>query len=431
MNRQDYNPQTIYRLPWNFADNSISWLEPTSKCNLYCDGCYRENRKNSHKSLEEIKHELDVFEKYRKTDGVSIAGGEPLTHPNIVEIVKLTREKGWKPIINSNGALLTEELLKELYAAGCTGFTFHVDSGQVRPGWKGANELELNELRLKLANMLKKVGKGNISCSFNATIYPENMQYVPDLLKWSQEHIDMVHVMVFILYRMAVVGKDLDFYVGDKQVYFDDMMYSKNDDNRRADISSPELVDYIRKTEPDFTPSAFLNGTEQPDSYKWLLTGRLANKHEIFGYVGPKFMEIVQTFKHLFTDKYLAYSHPKWLKSGFWYFLLSGIDKGLKNAAGKYFKSFFRNPKAFFSPVYHQSVMIIQPADIMPDGNVNMCDGCPDITVWNDKLVWSCRMEEQNRWGQNVRMVPRHKSEKEIGEQIEKIVHNGKETEKK
>jgi MoaA/NifB/PqqE/SkfB family radical SAM enzyme len=117
MDSLDFSPQNIYRLPWNLSDNSISWLEPTSACNLYCDGCYRENRKNSHKSLSEIKHELDVFEKNRKTDGVSITGGEPLTHPNILDIVKLVNQKGWKAIINTNGALLTEELLKKL--KGC------------------------------------------------------------------------------------------------------------------------------------------------------------------------------------------------------------------------------------------------------------------------------------------------------------------------
>jgi len=110
--------RSLYRLPWNFADNAISWLEPTSTCNLYCDGCYRENRKSSHKSLEEVQHELDVFERYRQCDGVSIAGGEPLTHPGIVDIVRMVKRKGWKAIINSNGALLSRELLRELKRAG-------------------------------------------------------------------------------------------------------------------------------------------------------------------------------------------------------------------------------------------------------------------------------------------------------------------------
>ncbi len=400
-----FSPTNLYRLPWNFADNSISWLEPTSKCNLYCDGCYRENRNNSHKTLELINHELDVLERYRKTDGVSIAGGEPLTHPDIVEIVRMVRNRGWKPIINSNGALLTIEMLKELKKAGCEGFTFHVDSGQKRQGWTGKNEIELNELRLTYANMIAEVG--GLSCSFNATIYPDNIQYVPDLMKFAQQHIDKIHVMVFILYRMAILGKDFDFYAGAEKVEFDEMMYSKNDDNRRTDITSPELVEIIRQYDPNFTPSAFLNGTEKVDSYKWLFTGRMGNKHQIFGHIGPKFMEIVQTFKHLFTGSYLAYSNPSLLKMGRLYFLLMPFDKGIREVVKNYFRSIFTNPLAFFSRIHFQSVMIIQPADIHKDGRINMCDGCPDITVWNDELVWSCRMEEQNRWGQNIRMVPR------------------------
>jgi MoaA/NifB/PqqE/SkfB family radical SAM enzyme len=38
LNHLDY-----YRLPWNYPDNGISWLEPTTDCNLRCEGCYRLN----------------------------------------------------------------------------------------------------------------------------------------------------------------------------------------------------------------------------------------------------------------------------------------------------------------------------------------------------------------------------------------------------
>ena len=54
-----------------------------------------------------------------------------------------------------------------------------------------------------------------------------------------------------------------------------------------------------------------------------------------------------------------------------------------------------------------QSVMVIQPVDILDDGRMNMCDGCPDITVHEGELVWSCRMEECIRHGGFARAVPR------------------------
>ncbi|MDT8322657.1 MAG: radical SAM protein [Bacteroidota bacterium] len=412
----DYSPRTLYRLPWNFADNAISWLEPTSTCNLYCDGCYRENRANAHKSLQTIQHELDVFERLRKCDGVSIAGGEPLTHPEIADIVRMVKRKGWKAIINSNGALLSRELLRELKAAGVDGFTFHVDSGQKRPHWQGKNESQLNQLRQELADLLHEVG--GLTCSFNATVYPETLGEMPQILAWGQENIDRVHVMVFINYRMAVLGKEHDFYVGAEQVHFDDMMYSKKDDARRTDISAEEVVDMLRTHEPQFMPSAFLNGTERPDSYKWLLAGRMGNRRKIFGYVGARFIEIAQTWTHLTTGKYLAYASPSLQRKGRLYFLLAPLDKGVRRIAGKYFSSLFSAPSAFFRRLHFQSIMIIQPADVLAHGAVNMCDGCPDITVWNDQLVWSCRMEEQLRWGQNVRMVPRSDATPDADRQI-------------
>jgi hypothetical protein len=95
------------------------------------------------------------------------------------------------------------------------------------------------------------------------------------------------------------------------------------------------------------------------------------------------------------------------------YFLLAPFDAGVRGVMKRYISALFRNPAAFFRRVHFQSVMIIQPADILETGAVNMCDGCPDITVWNDQLVWSCRMEEQMKWGQNVRMVPRRNNTEE------------------
>lgn len=398
-------PDKLYRLPWNLADNVISWLEPTSKCNLFCDGCYRENRADSHKSIREIEEELDVIARLRKTDSISIAGGEPLMHPDIVEIVRIINNRGWKAVVNTNAILLDEKMLASLKEAGVYGFTFHIDSGQNRPGWKGKNELELNELRYQLATMVKKVG--GISCSFNATIYPDTLHYVPELAKWAQDNIDKVHVMVFIIYRMGLFNKEFDFYARTKKLELDEIHYIKENESRRVDISAQELVDELRKMYPDYMPCAFLNGTVKPDSYKWLLAGRLGNKHQIFGYAGPKFMEVVQTFNHVFSGRYLAYSKPYMQKLGHFYFLIGIFDKGIRNAAANYFKSLFKNPKAFFSCVHYQSMMAIQPIDLMENGEANMCDGCPDIAVWDGKLVWSCRMEEQYKWGENIRVIPK------------------------
>jgi hypothetical protein len=392
------NHLNYYRLPWNLTDNSISWLEPTSKCNLYCDGCYRRNE-NAHKSLQIIEEELNVFTRLRKCDGVSIAGGDPLTHPEIVEIVRMVKAKGLKPILNTNGLALTKELLLELKKAGVYGFTFHVDSKQSRPGWKNKTEIELNELRYQYASMLAEAG--DISCAFNSTVYEDTMQFVPELVKWGQKHIDIVQVMVFILYR-AVNNAKVDFYLGPKIIDMGEFVYNE-EPVERTDIKAEEIYELIKNEYPDFDSCAYLNGSEKPDSFKWLLSGRLGTKDKIYGYMGKKSMEIVQTFHHLLFDRYLAYSTPKMTRKGKSMLLLGFFDKGLK----KTFFNFIKNPLNLFKRLHYQSVMIIQPVDFLEDGRQSMCDGCPDITVWNGQLVWSCRMEEQLKYGHNIRSFPK------------------------
>lgn len=396
------DPTRYYRLPWSLTDNAISWLEPTWKCNLYCEGCYRINDPQGHKSLQKIREELAVFKKYRITDGISIAGGDPLIHPEIVQIVRMIAEDGLKPVLNTNGMALTQGLLKELKAAGALGFTFHVDSKQHRPHWQGKTELELNELREYFANMVSEIG--GLSCAFNATVYDDTLDTIPDLVQWAQKHIDKVHVMVFIAYRAATLDDRFDWYAGAKKVDMEGIPY-RAPGARKKDITSNDMYELIKNRFPEFDSAAYLNGTHKPDSFKWLLSGRIGTKRKIHGYVGPKFMELAQTFNHLRHGSYLAYTDSKVHRRGKSMLLLGLFDKGVRKIAGSFFRSVLKNPFRLFQRLHYQSITFIQPADLLEDGSQDMCDSCPDMTVLDGKLVWSCRLEEPLKYGDFVRTV--------------------------
>jgi hypothetical protein len=393
----------LYRLPWSATDNAIAWLEPTKKCNLACFGCYRENDPRGHKTLEEVRADLEVFQRYRTVDGVSIAGGDPLVHPQIAEIVRMVAGEGLKPIVNTNGLALTEDLLGELKDAGVAGFTFHIDSKQGRPGWKKSNELELCELRLRYAEMV--AAAGGIGCSFNATVYEDTLQYVPELVEWAHRNIEIVNTIVFIAFRAGVVGGGFDHYVRGEKVDFSEVPYT-TEDTTPHELRSTDIVAEIRKRFPDFAPAAYLNGTEELDSFKWLLTGRLGTPERIYGYVGPRSMELTQTFHHLRTGRYLAYTAPEMLAHGRSMLALSALDPSLRRVGRRWLAAGARNPSRLAEKLRFQSIMIIQPADIDESGHQNMCDGCPDMTVWNGRLVWSCRLEEPETYGDFVQMVP-------------------------
>jgi hypothetical protein len=161
----------------------------------------------------------------------------------------------------------------------------------------------------------------------------------------------------------------------------------------------------MREADPDFAPCAYLNGTEKPDSFKWLMNVRVGTKDRIYGYVGPRFMEAVMAGHHLLSGKYLSYTAPRDLRRGKAALLLSAVDKGVRAAAGRYLGAVARNPFRLFKPLYIQTIMFIQPVDFMPTGEQSMCDGCPDMTVWNGQLVWSCRLEELKTYHTFLRSV--------------------------
>jgi len=137
------------------------------------------------------------------------------------------------------------------------------------------------------------------------------------------------------------------------------------------------------------------------------LTGRIGTKENIYGYVGPKFMELAQISHHFRNGRYLAYTKPGVQSHAKPMLLLAPLDMGIWEIAKDYLRSIGTNPFNLFKRLHLQSITIIQPGDILCDGTLSMCDGCPDITVWNDQLVWSCRLEEQMQFGCFMRPVPK------------------------
>jgi hypothetical protein len=404
---QTISHNDYYRLPWSLTDNIISWLEPTTKCNLRCEGCYRKDTA-THKSLDEVREDLETFRRLRRSDSISIAGGEPLVHPEIVEIVRTVKEMGWKPIVNSNGVALDEALLRELKKAGVFGFTFHIDTSQKRPHVTAETETELNEVRERYARMLAEAG--DIACSFNATVTDRTLGEVPAMVEWAGRNADIVHTMVFILFRSPVLTGEFDFYAGGRQVSFGET-YTNPEWGGASKLHAPEVVETIRGADPLYEPAAYLNGTANPSSFKWLMANRIVQGGETVGYVSPRFMELAQTFHHVKTGRYLSYTTPQVCRRGKSVSFITGfLDGRMRSIFFRLLGRMLKNPLNLLRPAHIQTFMIIQPVNIEDDGRQDMCDACPDVTVHDGKLVWSCRLEELHEHGTVVTAVPAKKA---------------------
>jgi pyruvate-formate lyase-activating enzyme len=394
----------LYRMPWSMNDNPIAWLEVSDICNLHCEGCYRQ-KLTGHKSLEDVKEEIRFFKRWRNPDNVSIAGGEPLIYPHIVDTVAFIAENGMKPVILTNGMALTPELLKELKTAGLAGFTIHVDSHQGRPHWEGATEKDLNELRQSYADMI--AAQGRLYVIFNSTVYPSTFREIPDVVRWGQAHIDRVHGLVFITYRTGQAETSVGLDRAKREVDLSRLSYVTDRFDEKF-VTSPEVYQIIKENLPQYEPSGYLGGTVLHTSYKWLAGALIGSKSAIYGSVGKRTMELAQTTHHLFKGTYLAYLSES--QVGRKVFLAGLWDKSIRQATRAWLKDITRHPGRLFQSVYIQTIGIIQAPDVLPDGRADMCDSCPDMTVYEGKLINSCRMDEYRLFGGMLTVVDRREA---------------------
>lgn len=396
-------PAGLYRLPWTAADNAMTWLEPTRKCDITCDACFAKNDPYSEKPLERIASEVDSLAALRRSDGMFIAGGEPLTHPRIVDIVRTVRARGYKPVLVTNGVRLTEGKLAELKRAGLFGLTFHVDSHQSRPGWKGKSEGELNALRQIFADMVHEAG--GMVCGYNVTVFPDTLESVPEIVAWAERNIDRVHYYTLTVLRLVEADAPFDYYAAGRRIDVSETVYYSATPYRK--LMSPEVRAQVSKAIPGYRVSAFLGGTVRPDALKLALCVRMGTTRESFGNLGPRSMELIQSVHHWFRGRYLAFARPALARMGRSAFALGLVDAEVRRALGAYVRTVLRDPRVLTRRVYLQTINVEQPFDLLPDGGQDHCDGCPNMTLWKGRLVAACQLEEYLRYDAPVLAIPR------------------------
>ena len=81
------------------------YIEITNICNMSCSFCHGHKRTPRRMSIDEFSLILDKLTEQTKYIYYHLMG-EPLTHPQLTEFIKLAGERGYKSIITTNGTLL-------------------------------------------------------------------------------------------------------------------------------------------------------------------------------------------------------------------------------------------------------------------------------------------------------------------------------------
>ncbi len=101
-------------------------LYVTDQCNLDCHYCTEYDNSVPHPSLDDVKMWVEKI-KDLGCIRIGIQGGEPLLHPDIVEIVRFCKSLNLRTSMSTNGFKLTRTLIKGFEEAGLDSLQVSVD----------------------------------------------------------------------------------------------------------------------------------------------------------------------------------------------------------------------------------------------------------------------------------------------------------------
>lgn len=164
------------------------YVELTTECNLRCKHCYNDSgESNSIITLDNMYNILYYINKLNIKQ-ITLSGGEPLTHPLIIEILRvLTVENNIGVTIVSNAILITQEFvnnLKQNCNVGNLIFQISVD---------GSNSEEHDYIRgtgsfLQMVNGINVLRNNDIRFYFHSLIHKQNYKSLVNMVEFALQY---------------------------------------------------------------------------------------------------------------------------------------------------------------------------------------------------------------------------------------------------
>lgn len=106
----------------------VSW-NTTNACNLYCRHCYRDAGASAENELNTEEAIAMIDEIVKSGFKIMIfSGGEPLMRADIYQLIAHAAQKGLRPVLGTNGTLITPQVARKLKEAGIMAAGISLDS---------------------------------------------------------------------------------------------------------------------------------------------------------------------------------------------------------------------------------------------------------------------------------------------------------------
>lgn len=184
------------------ADNKpiVVW-NMTGRCNLLCKHCYinAEDREFSGElSTAEAKVFIDDLAKM-KVPVLLFSGGEPLVRSDLFELGAYARDKGLRPVISTNGTLITPEVAKRIHETGFQYVGVSLDGNEeVHDHFRGKK----GAFAETLAGIRNSIAAGN-KTGIRFTVNKLNYHTLPEIL----DIVEREKIPRFCMYHLVYSGR--------------------------------------------------------------------------------------------------------------------------------------------------------------------------------------------------------------------------------
>jgi MoaA/NifB/PqqE/SkfB family radical SAM enzyme len=152
----------------------------TNKCNFNCKMCQRFDLKVDIKQMEFETFE-QIIDKLDPIESVILTGwGEPLLHPNLIKMIKLCKNKDKKVRFTSNGALLHDQLIKDLVNSGLDEITFSIE--EIHNSENSIGHDSLQQIN-KILRFLE-INKGIIKVNIQSVLQKDNQEKILEIARF-------------------------------------------------------------------------------------------------------------------------------------------------------------------------------------------------------------------------------------------------------
>ncbi len=174
----------------------VSW-NTTNQCNMFCEHCYRDAGMKLEEELNTEEGKGLIREIKKAGFAVMIfSGGEPLMRPDIFELGAYARKNGLRPVLGTNGTLITREVAAKLKEAGFAACGVSLDS--LDESKNDAFRKLDNAYRLTLEG-IKNLREAGIPFQIHTTVMDWNVKELEALTDMAVELGAVAHHFFFLV----------------------------------------------------------------------------------------------------------------------------------------------------------------------------------------------------------------------------------------